>query len=82
MSLEYIPCTIRAWYYRAWAVVRQEGRAIACQDCGCTQKLQVHHVDLNPCNNSPDNLRILCVSCHKAIHPERLNFEHVRGVCA
>ncbi len=28
----------------------------------------IHHVDGNPSSNSVDNLRILCVDCHKKVH--------------
>jgi 5-methylcytosine-specific restriction endonuclease McrA len=41
----------------------------ACQECGYTQeqlkrKLDVHHIDYNKKNNSPDNLISLCNTCH------------------
>ncbi|MQT39306.1 HNH endonuclease signature motif containing protein, partial [Pseudomonas helleri] len=39
--------------------------ATQCEDCGKTgQYLHRHHKDENPTNNLPENIRILCVSCH------------------
>lgn len=39
-----------------------------CEDCGTGEKLHVHHKDRNPANNHPDNLAILCSSCHLKLH--------------
>lgn len=43
-----------------------------CQKCGQTHKeklgLQIHHIDHNEGNNVPQNLMIVCTSCHKDIH--------------
>ena len=39
-----------------------------CELCGAAGRLHVHHVDNNPLNNSPDNLRTLCPSCHRKCH--------------
>lgn len=38
--------------------------AIECQRCGSTAKLQRHHKDKNPRNNSAMNVEIVCQSCH------------------
>jgi hypothetical protein len=34
--------------------------------CICHEKkpVQIHHMDDNPANNSPDNLAVLCLDCH------------------
>ena len=40
----------------------------SCAKCGTTSNLGIHHVDLDHFNNSPDNLEVLCVSCHMALH--------------
>lgn len=42
--------------------------ATACNLCGATSNLQVHHQDENPQNNEPSNLRTLCPSCHRRCH--------------
>lgn len=46
-----------------------------CQKCGTSnKKLHLHHIDGNGShktkfpNNSPENLRVLCPSCHSEIH--------------
>ena len=39
-----------------------------CELCGKTGKLDIHHIDENPNNNSLDNLMCLCRSCHMKIH--------------
>lgn len=41
-----------------------------CEKCGSDEKLEVHHVDCDKTNNLPENLRTLCVGCHKAVHRE------------
>ena len=39
-----------------------------CQKCGRSDgKLVVHHIDFNECNNSKENLVLLCGSCHANI---------------
>ena len=47
-------------------------RGFACAECGCLPNeqanLHMHHVDDNPFNNEPSNLRLLCAACHNAIH--------------
>lgn len=43
-------------------------RADACEKCGTTEKLHVHHEDRDPSNNDPTNLRTLCASCHLKLH--------------
>ena len=39
-----------------------------CQQCNTKEKLQIHHLDGNPANNSPKNLMTLCSSCHMKWH--------------
>jgi hypothetical protein len=43
-------------------------RKAACENCGETTRLQVHHLDRNWTNNDPKNLRTLCPSCHRRLH--------------
>lgn len=45
-----------------------------CEDCGknlveSQKRFHVHHKDKNRYNNSIENLRLLCVSCHRKYHP-------------
>lgn len=42
--------------------------AVECAKCGSTKRLQRHHVDRDPTNNTPANVEVLCESCHKALH--------------
>ena len=39
-----------------------------CETCQTTNDLHVHHIDRNPANNDPANLRTLCASCHLKLH--------------
>jgi hypothetical protein len=42
-----------------------------CETCGRPRKetrLYVHHVDEDPLNNDPSNLKTLCGSCHQLTH--------------
>ena len=45
---------------------------LACV-CSCCEKysskLYAHHVDSNPMNNAPENIEVLCPSCHRDRHP-------------
>jgi hypothetical protein len=43
-------------------------RGRACEMCGATESLAVHHKDFDPANNSPENLTTLCGSCHTKWH--------------
>ncbi len=46
----------------------QRLKGTACDHCGATEKLHIHHEDRNPANNSPSNLMTLCASCHLKHH--------------
>lgn len=39
-----------------------------CSTCQSNKKLIVHHIDSNRDNNSLNNLKVLCASCHKKWH--------------
>jgi len=63
-----------------------------CQKCSGNENLLVHHKDINPKNNSIENLQTLCRGCHARVHnvisPERkctiegCNARHMaRGMC-
>jgi len=40
----------------------------ACGLCGSTRHVRAHHIDENRRNNNPDNLIMLCQSCHRSVH--------------
>lgn len=56
---------------RKIALARDEGK---CQCCGCsedgqiTNQIVIHHIDVDPRNNSPSNLITLCFQCHMSLH--------------
>jgi hypothetical protein len=65
------------WYVNGispgWAFVKSilfEDRGELCEVCNISEwngmplSLEVDHIDGNPENNSPDNLRIICPNCH------------------
>ena len=53
--------------YVHWVVWHEANPDGLCEDCG-REAHHVHHVDHNQRNNSPENLRGLCGSCHRKTH--------------
>ena len=52
-------------------VLLSVGRSLfTCERCGYTGRIPLarHHKDHNRANNEPDNLEVLCVSCHNREH--------------
>ena len=46
-----------------------QGKERRCEMCGATDvRIEVHHKDKNWKNNNPDNLQVLCASCHRRLH--------------
>ncbi len=45
-----------------------------CANCYSTKFLLVHHIDFDRTDNDPQNLKVLCKSCHQTIHDAFLNF--------
>lgn len=46
-------------------------KKMECENCGYHAYdfcLDMHHIDHNPTNNAPDNIRILCCICHRMLH--------------
>lgn len=39
-----------------------------CAKCGSRLNLGIHHIDYDHYNDNPDNLQVLCVSCHCSLH--------------
>jgi hypothetical protein len=39
-----------------------------CSKCGSRINLCIHHIDFDHYNNNPENLQVLCVSCHLSLH--------------
>lgn len=55
----------------AYLILQKEYR---CECCGSTRNVDVHHKDKDYHNNNPENLQMLCRSCHMKAHSEK-------GVC-
>ena len=49
-----------------------------CEDCRSFFNLLVHHVDEDRKNNSFDNLKVLCTSCHAIVHKRIKNIKKMR----
>jgi len=45
-------------------------RGFACENCQENSFTHIHHIDGNPANNQLDNLRLLCLDCHKLVHAQ------------
>ena len=45
-------------------------RGRVCEKCGTTQQLNIHHINLDESDNSPENLMTLCAPCHTTWHWE------------
>jgi hypothetical protein len=53
----------------AHRLVKELNLPATCAQCGLIQgRMEIHHADGNPHNNSPKNLVRLCGSCHSKIH--------------
>jgi len=67
----------RAEYMRSvwWHVVREAALSRAgdrCEECGAADRLQAHHVTYERFRRElPEDVRILCDRCHRAIHEAR-----------
>lgn len=44
--------------------------ATSCALCGSTHRVQRHHRDMNPKNNTQENVMILCQTCHVREHKQ------------
>lgn len=62
---------------RARRFVREQMKD-ACEQCAATQNLHIHHMDRDPYNGHPGNLRTLCASCHSAWHARHDSFGNPR----
>jgi len=49
-------------------MLHEIGECERCGFTGCTEILELHHVDRNPRNNSRNNLMLLCPNCHSIDH--------------
>jgi hypothetical protein len=62
-------------------------KKMICEICDFTAKhrcqLDVHHMDGNHMNNSPENLQTVCANCHRLIthhqKPNTMNYKYRKG---
>src|SRR5699024_2997435 len=58
-----------------WFAAHKRAREIKiaknCEMCLSTKNLDIHHKDENWQNNSPQNLQVLCRSCHTKVHRKK-----------
>ncbi|MCK8518210.1 HNH endonuclease [Methanoculleus sp. 7T] len=57
---------LRGWREVRTAVLDRDGGV--CAVCGGDTDLHVHHIDLDPTNDAPRNLIVLCGICHARVH--------------
>jgi transposase-like protein len=76
-------------YHYIYVKVAFEHYPAKCHICGYDKHrevLEVHHIDEDRSNNEPDNLRLLCPTCHREItlgvrpnFPKRLPTKKIKG---
>ena len=49
----------------AYTILEKERK---CEVCGSTSHIDIHHKDGNFQNNTPENIMVVCRSCHLKIH--------------
>lgn len=64
----YVPCTERAYYHRARAVLKKNNIKLVCARCNTDRRVEVHHKNKDITNNSLSNLQPLCKDCHILVH--------------
>ncbi len=50
-----------------------------CESCGVAERLSIHHDNRNWRDNSPDNIKTLCTSCHTSLHHARGDIHPIRS---
>ena len=43
---------------------------ICCEQCQKMDNLAIHHRNFDHYDNGPENLQVLCVSCHSSVHKQ------------
>lgn len=59
---------LRGWKEVRTAIMGRDGGR--CAICGRDDDLHVHHIDLDPTNDAPENLVTLCSICHARAHTD------------
>jgi len=61
------------WLWKGGASKREYRNVIdkqTCARCGGRINLGIHHINLDHYDNRPENLDVLCVSCHMSLHKQ------------
>ena len=69
---------VKRAFYRIKQLVKK--REQACVLCGATEHLEHHHVDLNPSNNTLDNVVRICTECHKECHRQEVSGTYMQAL--
>ena len=64
----YLATTLLVQTYTMARKVAEVFLEKVCVECGSLEDLEVHHIDLNPFNNTPSNIEYRCKSCHTKQH--------------
>ena len=59
------------WFWKGGIAKQDHVKVIKkehCADCGARTNLCIHHIDFDHYNNSPENLKVMCVTCHMSFH--------------
>lgn len=64
----------------SWLYHKLKKKHTSCTLCKSNKYLDIHHIDKNRRNNSVKNLIILCRSCHRRVHTNKMKlyFEAVK----
>ena len=60
------PHVVRRYREMRPLILKRDGSR--CVECGETERLEVHHLDENPLNNTAANLVTVCRPCHEKVH--------------
>ena len=63
--------SVKREFYRTKQLVKK--REQTCVLCGTSEHLEHHHIDLNPLNNSLENVVRICSECHKECHRQEMS---------
>jgi hypothetical protein len=58
--------SLKGWKALRRQILERDGER--CTLCGASERLHIHHVNLNRTDDNPDNLLTLCEICHARIH--------------
>lgn len=49
-------------------ILLENTRGFECEVCRITEYHDIHHIDGNPSNNMLENLRMVCIKCHRQLN--------------